>query len=91
MDTRLYRMLSSSAVSLITVNTEDTQPMMPCARIMGVSVKYAAYPMSTISTVGTAMLQNRSMLLPAVLCKKLRASSRTGFKHSRSTWSAALL
>ena len=84
-------MVSSSAVSLITVNTEDTQPMMLCARIIGVSVKCAAYTMSTISTVGTAMLQNRSMLLPVVLCKKLRASSSMGFKHSRNTWSTMLL
>ena len=65
--------------------------MMLWARIMGVSVKYATYTISAISTVGTAMLQNKSMLLPLVLCKKSRASASTGFKHSRSTRSVALL
>ena len=78
-------MLSSESVSLMTVNTADMQPMMFCNRIIGVSVKYAAYPMSTISTVGTEMLQNRSMLLPLVLCRNARASSRSGFRHSRNT------
>ena len=78
-------MLSSPSVSLITVNTADTHPMMPFARIIGVSIKCDEWTMSTISTVGTAMLQNRSMLLPLVLCKNRRASSKMGFKHARNT------